>query len=311
MKSIACFSTPVRRAALLLLAFSTLAISAAEVKADLSRQQARKLISKMAGVELPGSSVRIKSISAAGATSAEATAEIKTVFRFEKDNSGQWRVREVRTGQDRWLQISHLANALNTKLSGSDCSAPDPPFRGSKAVDPSIKRARCLLANLLGIDLPSDSVRVQEVSPLGIPLASQPSAIVIALITLETRFSGDGGKGWRLTDVRSGKSDWVNVEALADSLDTEKREQARGELEWIAEALEKLRKDTGFYVVSDSHAVAMDHLSPKYLPRVIRFDPWQHPYTYQGERAQFKLRSFGRDGKDGTADDIELVRPVH
>jgi hypothetical protein len=53
----------------------------------------------------------------------------------------------------------------------------------------------------------------------------------------------------------------------------------------------------------------MDHLSPRYLPRVIRIDPWQRPYKYQGERDRFTLRSLGADGKDGTADDIELAGP--
>jgi hypothetical protein len=297
----------VRRNSLFLLVFCILAISALEVRAELSAKQARKLLTRMAGFELPSGSVRVKTISPGSNGSTEVTAEIKTVFKFEKDNTGRWRVREVRIGQDRWLQINHIANALKTKIPVDECSAPDPPFRGSDAVDPSVKRSRCLLASLLGVDLPSDVVRIQEVSPLGVPLASQPSAIVVALITVNARIVNDGDRGQRVSELRTGHSDWVQLEPLAASVDREKQEQARGELAWMAEALEKFRQDRGFYIISDLHTVAMDHLSPKYLPRVIRLDPWQRPYKYQGERVRFTLRSFGPDGKDGTADDIELT----
>ena len=72
----------------------------------------------------------------------------------------------------------------------------------------------------------------------------------------------------------------------------------------MAKALERFHKDRGYYVVSDSHAVAIDHLSPRYLTQVIRVDPWHQPYKYQGERDHFTLRSAGPDGKEATADDI-------
>ena len=287
-------------------------MSAAELVAktpQLNKGQARKLITKMAGAELPSGSVRIKTLSPSSDGSAEVTAEIKTIFKFEKDSTGRWRVAEVRVGPDRWLRITHITNALNTKIPVDDCSAPDPPFRGSQAVDPSAKRSRCLVASLLGVDLPSDWVRIQEVSPFAVPMGSQPSAIVTALITVSTRIVHQGKEPPRVSELRTGNRDWVQLEPLVTSIDREKQEQARGELALMSEALEKFRKDRGFYIVSDSQAVAIDHLSPRYLPRVIRIDPWQRPYKYQGERDRFTLRSLGADGKDGTTDDIELVGP--
>jgi len=290
----------------ILLGCCILTLSTIEARAKLSNQQARKLITKMAGMDLPGSSVRIKNISESSSNTAEVTAEIKTVFRFEKDSTGHWRIREVRTGQDRWVPVSLIANALNAKVPVEECAAPDPPMRGSAVVDPSVKRSRCLLAGLLGVTLPSDLVRIQSVSPLGIPLASQPSAVVLTLITINTRMVS-AGSGWQLAEVRAGSSDWIKVEGLAASLDRERAEMARGELAWMAEALVKFRKDRGFYLVSDSQSAVMDHLSPKYLPRIIRVDPWQRAYKYQGERERFVLRSVGADGKEGTGDDIELT----
>jgi len=57
--------------------------------------------------------------------------------------------------------------------------------------------------------------------------------------------------------------------------------------------------------------VLIDHLSPHYLERVIRLDPWNRPYQYQGERDHFSLRSNGPDGKSGTGDDVLFNGPNH
>jgi hypothetical protein len=70
--------------------------------------------------------------------------------------------------------------------------------------------------------------------------------------------------------------------------------------------LEKFRAERGFYVASDEQRVLIDHLSPRYLRRVIRVDPWHRLYQYQGERDRFSLRSDGPDGKQNTADDVVI-----
>ena len=294
---------------LIAVAFCLLWPSTAEAKSDLKAQQARKLITRMAGLELPNSSVRVKSISPTSDGAADVEAEIRATLKFEKDNQGRWRIAEIRTGPDRWAEVDHIARALNTSIPSGECSAPDPPFKN--AVDPSVKRARCLVASLLSVELPSDVVRIQEVSPLGIPLASQPSAIVIAWIRVVARIVNDGASGWRVAELRAGNRDWVKLDPLVAALEMEKQKRARMELETIAGALERFRRDRGFYIVADAQAVAMDHLSPRYLSRVIRVDPWQRPYKYQGDRERYTLRSLGPDGKAGTADDIELASRSH
>ena len=164
------------------------------------------------------------------------------------------------------------------------------------------------VAGLLGIELPSDAVRIQEVAPMPVPFATQPSATVIAWLRIDARMVTDKS-GWRVSAVRTGNRDWVALESLTAALNEEKRKQARADLELIARALEKFRKERGFYVVSDSEAVAIDHLSPRYLARVIRLDPWHQPYQYLGERDHFVLRSTGPDGKPDTADDIQFASP--
>ena len=285
-----------------------LVFTAVDARADLSAAQARKVITRIPGFELKSSAVRVKSISAASASAAEVTAEIQKVFKFETDKEGIWRVAEIRTGQERWEDIDLIASALGTQVAKGVCTAPDPLSRGS-IVDPnapSVKRARCLLGSLLGIEIPSDAIRIQEVSPLPIPLASQPSATVVAWLRVDARLTNEKS-GWRVAELRTGNRDWVKLDPLVAAVNEQKQRLARAELDLIAKALEKFRKDRGFYVVSDKQSVAIDFLSPRYLPRVIRLDPWHKPYKYAGERNHFTLRSTGPDGKADTPDDILVV----
>jgi hypothetical protein len=290
------------------LACCVLIVTCAEAKADLSSKQAGNALRRTAGAELKRSEVRVKSISANGGAAASVIADIRTVFKFETDAQGQWHVAEISFGQDRWEDINLVARALGTQANTGECNAPDPPFKGKSATDPSVKRARCLLAGLLGVELPSDAVRIQEVNPFPLPLASQASAVVITWLRVEARLSNNKS-GWQVTELRTDNHEWINLESLAAAVNQQKQMQARTELAFIAVALEKFRRDRGFYVVSDKQAVAIDFLSPRYLSRVIRVDPWHKPYQYLGQRDHFTLRSSGPDGKVDTADDIELTSP--
>lgn len=289
-----------------LLACCVVSFTSRSAQADLTPKQARNAITRIPGFEIKSGAVRVKSISASSASTAEMTAEIRTVFKFEMDKQGRWRVGEIRTGQDRWEEMDLIAAALKTQVSTGECTAPDPPTSGKVAVDPSVKRARCLLGSLLGVETPSGAVRIQEVDPMPIPLASQPSATVIAWVRVDARLLNDK-TGWRVSELRTGNRDWVPLEPLVVAVNEEKQKKARAELALIAKALEKFRKERGSYVVSDSQAIAIDYLNPRYLAQVIRVDPWHQPYKYLGDRDHFTLRSAGPDGKENTPDDIELA----
>ena len=52
----------------------------------------------------------------------------------------------------------------------------------------------------------------------------------------------------------------------------------------------------------------MDYLSPRYIKRIIRLDPWHNPYRYNGTTAAYTLASDGPDGKPGTSDDVTVSR---
>ncbi|MDQ3907988.1 MAG: type II secretion system protein GspG [Acidobacteriota bacterium] len=142
-------------------------------------------------------------------------------------------------------------------------------------------------------------------SPMG------KSAVVETEIEAAFDVVREGG-AWRVASARIGDAKLPDPEALARSLDAEKRKAARADLEALASALESFRRERGFYVVADSEAALVDFLNPRYTTGFIRVDPWHRPYEYTGTRDAFTLRSTGPDGKPNTADDVtvENTRPT-
>ena len=274
---------------------------------DLSKNQARKVIQTMAGWSLPGSAVRVASVKSS-AEGAEVSAEIQTVFRLML-NDGRWRLNEIRTGQDRWERLDVIARAAKLELPPSDdCDAPSQFVHSRSSSELTTKRARCLVASLFGVQLPSDDVRIKDISPFGLSLGSESAALVTALVRADFRFAR-GPKGWSVVEIKSGNRDWVSIADLPASMDLIKRSSASEDLSTIAKALGDFRRDRGYFVVSDKESVLIDHLSPRYLTRIIRIDPWHRPYHYEGQQDRYSLRSLGPDGKPNTPDDIVVTGP--
>jgi type II secretion system (T2SS) protein G len=170
------------------------------------------------------------------------------------------------------------------------------------AGDLTPKEARKLIARMAGINLPSDAVRVKEVSAMG------NSATVVAQVETAFRFDkGSDGK-WRIAEIRTGDRRWEDVDLLVKALNDEKTSRARAELESIATALESYRREHGFYLESKTEAALIDSLNPRYLRSIIRVDPWHQPYQYEGTRGSFVLRSSGPDEKPNTADDVVVTK---
>ena len=166
------------------------------------------------------------------------------------------------------------------------------------AGDLSPKEARRLIARMAGIELPSDAVRIKEISSFG------NSATVVAQVETAFRFvKGDKDK-WRVAEIRTGDRRWEDVEMLVRALNAEKTQRARAELESIATALESYRREHGSYVEAKNEMALIDRLNPRYLNEIIRVDPWHKPYEYEGSRDSFVLRSAGPDEKTNTEDDI-------
>ena len=279
-----------------------------EARADLSSSQARKAIQTMGGISLPSDSVRVQQVRSSSTEDAEATAQLQLVFRVTQ-HDGRWRLSEVRTAPDRWERLDFIVQAAKVELAANDCDAPSQFARTAEATELTTKRARCLVAALFGVTLPSDDVRIREVSPFGLSLgSSDASALITAVVQLDFRLAREG-RGWQVTAMKSGQQDWVDLRSLSATVDQLKRSAATADLSQIAQALDSFRRERGFFVVSDKESVLIDHLSPRYLTEVIRVDPWHRPYQYEGQQTQYSLRSLGPDGKPNTGDDIVVSSP--
>jgi Type II secretion system (T2SS), protein G len=262
----------------------------------------------MFGAALPTSGVHVQHLNSSAESVVEATAEIEAVFRA-RSTGGHWRLSEVRTGQDTWERLDLIAQALGAKLPSGKCDSPLQFVRDPSATKMTTKRARCLIAELLGVTLPSDQVRIKDLSSLDLPLGSESSALIESSIQVDFRLAHDTG-GWRVSQFKSGNRDWTNLDAFAAALNDAKRANATADLATIANALIDFHRQRGSFVVSDKESVLIDHLSPRYLTRVIRVDPWHRPYQYDGAQDRFSLRSLGPDGQPNTSDDIVVSGPT-
>jgi hypothetical protein len=260
----------------------------------------------MLGWSLPSDDVHIESVRSSAADSAEVSAEIQTVFRLRLFE-GHWQLREIRTGRDHWEQLEIIARAAGAELPADECEGQS-PFERRLATELTTKRARCLVASLFGVALPSDDVRIKEISPFGLSIGSESAALVVAFVRADFRLVRDG-KLWSVAEFKSGNRGWVNVAGLETAIDQVKRTAATAELSTIAKALGDYRRERGSFVISESESVLIDHLSPRYLARVIRVDPWHRPYQYEGQPDHYSLRSLGPDGKPNTSDDVVVSGP--
>lgn len=291
-----------------LLIISLWALALANAADNAPQKEVRKAIQTMFGASLPSSAVHVQHVNSGGEGVVEASAELEAVFRA-KSTDGHWRLSEVRTGQDTWERLDFISQALGAKLPSGRCDAASQFVRDSAAIQMTTKRARCLIAELLGVALPSDQVRIKDLSSLDLPLGSESSALIESSIQVDFRLVRDD-RGWRVSQFKSGNRDWTNLDGFASALNDAKRANATSELATIANALIDFRRQRGSFVISDKESVLIDHLSPRYLTRVIRVDPWHHPYQYDGQQDHFSLRSLGPDGKPNTPDDVVVNGPT-
>ena len=92
---------------------TSLIATSARAAGDLTAKEARKVIARLAGIELPSDAVRVKSISSMG-NSVVVVAQVETAFRLVNDKD-KWRVAEIRTGDRRWEDMDLLIRALNAE----------------------------------------------------------------------------------------------------------------------------------------------------------------------------------------------------
>ena len=300
--------------------------AAAAAEKAIKKDEARKLIAAVSIFELNKQAVTIKEISPPGAV-ATVLASVKLGFRFVRDEAGAWRVADVRTGDRQWESFELLGRAVGREnispvraeldalaaeldaLAKANALAKSKDRKASDAPPekPATSEAQKRDAKEDAKELKRGALTVKNPAAALAPLGS--SAVVEVEVDVSADFVRDAQGRWQVARVRiGGRDEWNSemFEAFDLALNTEKRKRALTDLETLGVALESYRRARGHYVVAESASALTDHLNPRYTPAFIRFDPWHHPYEYEGTRERFILRSLGADGKANTPDDITI-----
>lgn len=169
---------------------------------------------------------------------------------------------------------------------------------GVAARDLGTREARDAIARLLGRS--PGEVRIKAVSPG--PMGGDATVTAQMDTTFQLHQEKDGT--WRVAAVRLSDGRWEDVELLRRALDAEKAERARADLASLAAGTEAYRRDRGFYPEAETLAALVDKITPRYLARVVRQDPWNQPYFGKVTAGGFRLGSAGPDGRENTADDV-------
>jgi hypothetical protein len=289
--------------------FSIPAAAQKRPKPALSEKDARRAIASAPGFALRESAVAVREVSAAGAVPVTVSAEVTLGVRLasvEDERVAQTsdifktkrrRALELRTGDRSWEEFEFIAAGLEDGGGG-------------------VERARSWVEELVTeFEARQRAAQGQAVEPLkrgpltlkGLtPLGSS----VVAELAVEANFrlAREGRGRWRVTEVVLGDFESGDLGVVWQKVDARKAARARADMEAVGAALERYRSERGSYVAAESEVVLMDHLSPSYLGRVIRLDPWLRPYRYAGTRERFTLSSDGPDGKQGTPDDVTFSR---
>lgn len=162
--------------------------------------------------------------------------------------------------------------------------------------------ARESIASLLGRK--SDEVRIRSMSA---GLVGDDMTVEAEIgVTFQMHRDKDA---WIVKSVRFGDRRWEDIELLKKALDAEKAKRASADLGALSAGVEAFRRDRGFYPDIEGGRALVDFISPKFMPDVIRQDPWDGQYDYRRTPSGFELVSSGPDGMAGTPDDIILRGP--
>jgi general secretion pathway protein G len=80
---------------------------------------------------------------------------------------------------------------------------------------------------------------------------------------------------------------------------------ARAQVDALEKAIDQYRLDNRRYPTSEEGLAAVQ----PYMKKAVPNDPWGRPYVYRipGERSEYEVVSFGRDGKPGgTGEDADI-----
>jgi hypothetical protein len=312
-------------------------------KPALKESEARRVIAATPGFALRTGAVKVKSVGPAGTSPVIVEADVTGAVRLEwvedervPQTGGvfkqkRWRAVEFRTGDRSWeefdlvstpayaprLEAARLAlEELVTEFAAQQAASAAKEDDANVVTVPAQAEAEGGKKDKKKKDAEKKKAEeAKKVEPLtrGALTVKQVSLMgssAVAEVTVAAAFSltRDARGRWRVAEVSAGGESSGDPAAVWLAADARKAERARTDLAALSEALEAFRRERGFYVVARDSVALLDHLSPRYSKRVVRLDPWQNPYRYEGTQASYTLASDGPDGKQGTADDITHSR---
>lgn len=276
-------------------------------KPALKQSEARRVIAATPGFSLRTGAVKVLDVSPAGSEPVSVTAEVTEAFRLvqvEDERAPQtggvfktkrWRAVEFRTGDRSWEEFDSMAAAA-----------------GAERVEAARRAVEELVAEFDARARESKEKTVEPLTrgPMTIKSLSAmgSSAVAEVVVAATFRLSRDESGRRRVSEVLLGGETLSDLASLWQRADAVKAERARAELAALRDALEAFRAERGFYVEAKDSVALLDHLSPRYLKRVVRIDPWHNPYRYEGTASSYTLASDGPDGKQHTPDDVTLAR---
>ena len=106
---------------------------------------------------------------------------------------GHWQLQEIRTAPDRWEQLEVIARAAKVEMPAGEC---DTPAVCAESRQNSRQSSRVVwLRALFGVTLPSDDVRIKEISPFGLSIGKESAALVTALVRADFRLAQNAMPG--------------------------------------------------------------------------------------------------------------------
>jgi hypothetical protein len=295
---------------LLPFAFCLLAVPASAQKRPkpaLKQSEARRAIAATEGFNLRTGAVKIIEIGPAGSAPVSVSAEVTEALRLtwvEDDSAPQtggvfiqkrWRAIEFRTGDRAWDEFDSL----------SDAAGAERVEAARRAIEELVTEFEARVREAKGKTvepLTRGPLTIKQLSAMG------SSAVAEVVVAATFRLSKDARGRWHVSEVVFGDEAVGDLASIRRKADAHKASRARTDLSTLRDALEAFRSERGFYVVAKDSVVLLDHLTPRYLKRVIRIDPWHNPYRYEGSTAAYTLASDGPDGKPNTDDDVTLAR---
>jgi hypothetical protein len=172
---------------------------------------------------------------------------------------------------------------------------------GGRAINK--KSARDAIIDSPGAELAKNDIEVLSITAVGAHDAVVETRLHVAF-QLERV-----GKEWVVRAVRVGEGQWEKISDILEALQRIKTEETKQRLDKVAAAIEAYRQKNGSLPDFSDYVSLSDALFPLYLNPLIREDAWGNPMiAIRLGTGAVRLLSDGPDGKEGTADDIEVTR---